>query len=158
MGKYKKNTELVTWSSTFACGIKLIDDQHKALVSLVNDLFNHVTGNEKQEQDYFNQVNKEAVDYIKIHFATEEKLMIATKFPGFAEHKKAHQGFVVKVLENIADYQAGRRFTLFSFTKFLKEWILSHVAVMDKQYFEYFKMIASRKADGKLSITATDVK
>jgi len=153
----KDNLELVTWSNKLSCGIKLIDDQHKGLVDLVNDMFKHVTGNAVNEKDYFQRVIQEAVKYVKVHFATEEKIMLATKFSGYAEHKKEHEKFVLAVVNNIKDYEAGKRLTLSSFTKFLKDWILSHIAMMDKQYFEYFKMIASRKADGKLSITSADI-
>ena len=151
------NSEFVTWTDKFACGIKLIDDQHKGLVDLVNDMFRHATGNEAQERDYFNKVIQEAVKYVKVHFSNEEKIMLATKFAGYAEHKKAHDSFVLAVVDNIRDYESGKRHTLSSFTRFLRDWILSHVALMDKQYFDYFKKIATRKADGKLSINADDV-
>ena len=154
----KEDIELVTWSDRLSCGIKLIDDQHKGLVDLVNDMFKHATGNEKQEHDYFNRVIQEAVNYVKVHFATEEKIMLATKFAGYAEHKREHEKFVLAVVGNIRDYEAGKRLTLSTFTKFLKDWILSHIAMMDKQYFAYFKTIASRKADGKLSITSADIR
>jgi len=132
-------SELISWSPTFACGVKAIDDQHKGLIDLVNDMFNHVTGNDKEEHEYFNRVIKEAVNYIKVHFATEENIMKATKYGGFFEHKRAHEHFILTVVESIQDYNDGKKYTLVSFTKFLKEWILSHVAVMDKQYFEHFK-------------------
>jgi hemerythrin len=152
-----KDDELLKWSNTFSCGIKLIDDQHKGLIDLVNDLYSHVTGNEVQEKNYFNLVIQEAVKYVKVHFATEEKLMIATKFPGYDEHKMAHDDFVRAVVQNVKDYQDGKRLTLSTFTRFLKDWALSHIAVMDKLYFEYFKKLASRKASGKLTINSNDV-
>jgi len=152
-----ESNELVAWSHKLSCGIQLIDDQHKELVALVNDMFKHATGNQTQEHDYFNRVIKEVVNYVKVHFATEEKIMLATKFSGYTEHKKAHESFILAVVENIKDFESGKRLTLSTFTRFLKEWILSHIAVMDKQYFEYFRKIASRKADGKLSITAADI-
>jgi len=150
-------TELITWSNKFACGIKLIDDQHKELVELVNEMFNHVTGNDLQEHNYFNRVINDAVSYVKTHFATEEKLMLATKFDGYAEHKKEHDTFVLAVVENINDYKAGKRLTLSSFTRFLKDWVLSHIALVDKKYFDYFKKVATRKEDGRLSISSEDV-
>jgi len=153
-----KTNDLISWNEKLTCGVKLIDDQHKGLVELVNEMFNHVTGNFVQEKDYFNRVIQEAVKYVKTHFATEEKIMIATKFKGYAEHKKEHDNFVRAVVENIKEYETGNRLTLSSFTRFLKDWILSHIALMDKQYFEYFKQIATRKEDGKLSISAEDIK
>jgi hemerythrin len=153
----KIKSQLVTWSPTYSVGIKLIDDQHKGLLNLVNDLFNHVIGDEEAERAYFQKVIQQAVQYVKVHFATEEKIMIHTNFPGYAEHKKAHDAFVLTVVENIRDFEAGKKFTLSGFTKFLKEWVLTHIAIMDKQYFAYFKQIATRKADGRLSINSADV-
>jgi len=148
----KHGNELITWNSKLACGVKLIDDQHKKLVELANEMFNHVTGNYVQERDYFNKVIQEAVKYVKEHFATEEKIMLATKFEGYSEHKKEHERFIVAVVEYIREYESGKRVTLSSFTRFLKDWILSHIAFMDKKYFEYLVSIAVRKDNGKLSV------
>ena len=153
----KVKSELVSWSPTFSVGVKLIDDQHKGLLDLVNDLFNHVIGDEATERVYFQKVIGQAVRYVKVHFATEEKIMLHTDFPGYAEHKKAHDAFVLTVIENIRDFEAGKKFSLSGFTKFLKEWVLTHIAIMDKQYFAYFKQIATRKSSGKLSINQADV-
>jgi len=150
--------ELIAWNATFSCGIKLIDEQHKGLVALVNEMFNHITGDEEQEREYFNKVIQEAVRYIKIHFATEEKIMRFANFAGYAAHKKEHENFIITVITNIYSFQAGKRVSLLSFTKFLRNWILSHIAVMDKQYFDYFRKIATRKNDGRLSIASSDVK
>ena len=142
----KEKVELIKWTDRLSCGIKLIDDQHKGLVELVNDMFNHVTGDEIQEYDYLNKVIQEAIQYVRIHFATEEKLMLAAKLPGYAKHKRAHGRFILVVIDNIKNLKAGKRFNLFTFTKFLKDWILSHIALMDKQYFEQIKILP----DGKL--------
>ena len=152
-----RNSELITWSDTFSCGVKLIDDQHKELVRLVNEMFRHVSGNEKQEYNYFTNVIEKAADYIKVHFSTEEKIMLTTKFLGYSAHKRVHDSFIVTVNEHIMGLSSGKRLSLFSFTKFLKEWVLSHIAVMDKQYFEYLRKTATRKANGKLTINSEDV-
>jgi len=150
-------SELVQWSPTFSVGVKIIDDQHKGLLNLVNDMFNHVTGDVASERAYFSKVIQEAVQYVKVHFSTEEKIMIHTNFPGYLEHKKAHDAFVLAVVENIKNYESSKRLALSDFTRFLKEWILTHIAIMDKQYFSYFKEIATRKSDGRLSINQADV-
>jgi len=148
----QKNEELITWTNKLACGVKIIDKQHQGLVNLVNDMFMHATGNGIQERDYFERVIKEVVSYVKIHFETEERILQATKFAGYIEHKKEHDSFIMAVIENIQDYKSGKRLTLSSFTKYLKDWILSHIAFKDKIYFDHFKKIATRSDNGKLSI------
>ena len=155
-GSHRK--DYVTWSNSYSMGIKEIDDQHKGLLGFVNDLHNHATGNEKEEREYFKEVIQQAVEYVKTHFATEENYMVAAKFPGYTEHKREHDLFVRTIVKTVNDYQAGKRLTLTYLARFLKDWILSHVAVEDVQYARYFRSIATRKADGKLSITNADIK
>ena len=153
----KNDKDQVKWSESYSLGIKLIDDQHKELLNIVNDIFNHASGNDREEHEYFKTVIKQAVDYVKYHFATEEKIMISTKYREYDIHKKSHEEFILKVLQTAKDYQAGKRLTLTSFGYFLKDWVLSHIAVMDKKYCGYFRSIATKKADGKLHLSLADI-
>jgi len=152
--KFEKH---VTWSERYSMGIKVVDDQHKGLLNFVNDLFNHASGDEYQEREYFKSVVQQAVKYIQVHFETEEKLMTATKFPEYAEHKKIHDEFTMTVLQSVKDFESGKRLVLEKFAYFLKDWVLTHIAVEDVKYADYFRKIATRNADGKLTISSANV-
>ena len=163
MGKLKMKGPIaegkhVTWLDSYSMGIKVIDDQHKWLLDFVNEIFNHATGNEEEERLWFKDVVQQAVQYVKDHFVTEEKFMFVTKFPGYAEHKKSHEEFTLTVLKSVKEFEAGKRLVLEKLAYFLKDWVLTHVAVMDKQYGDYFRKLSARKADGKLSITSLGFK
>jgi hemerythrin len=150
----KPVTNLVTWSATYSVGIKLIDDQHKELFNLVNDMYNHVNNDdEEEERAYFQSVIRQVVGYVKKHFATEEIIMKRTKFQGYAGHKKEHDSFILSVVDIIGKFNEGKRVPLISLTHFIKDWILTHIAIMDKQYFERLIKGASRKPNGKPSAT-----
>jgi hemerythrin len=153
----EKKSNLVSWSPNLSVGVKAIDDQHKELLKMTNDLFNHCVGDEASERVYFNKIIHSAVDYVKVHFSTEEKIMTALNYPGFREHKKEHDTFVLTVADMAREFNEGKKVSLVVFTRFLKDWILTHIAVSDKKYFEYFKQIASRKADGSMTITRADM-
>jgi hemerythrin len=150
-------SELVTWSPSLASNVKVIDEQHKALLDLTNDLFNHCLGDEATEREYFKSVIMEAVEYTKNHFKTEEKMMIATKFEGYAAHKREHDQFILTVVDLVRKFNETQKINLIQFTRFLKDWILTHIANTDKLYFDYFKKIATRKSDGKVSIDINDI-
>jgi hemerythrin len=139
-------------------GVKAIDDQHKELLALTNDLFNHCVGDEASERAYFKKIIGKAVEYVKVHFATEEKIMLATKFKGYWNHKMEHDAFVLNVVEQIKLFESGKPFTLLAFTRFLKNWILTHIAVTDKQYIGHFKQSAARNADYRPSTTKEAIK
>ena len=149
--------KLVSWSDTFSVGVELIDEQHKGLLDMVNNMHSHAAGNQTAELAYLKSIIDKMISYVKIHFATEEKIMMAAKYSGYAEHKKVHEGFIHAVAEAFNGFISGKRLSLFTFTKFLKNWVFSHIAVMDKHYFEYLRRIATRKDNGKLSITLADV-
>jgi len=149
----KTNPNLVTWSATYSVGIKLIDEQHKDLLNLVNDMYNHVNNDDEEaERTYFLGVIRHIVRYIKIHFATEEKIMKKTEFQGYAGHKRVHDSFILNVVDIIKKYDEGKRIPLIFITNFIKDWILTHIAIMDKQSFEYLMKIVSRGPVGELSV------
>ena len=154
---HPKSKKHVEWSDRYSIGIKAIDDQHKGLLDFVNELFNHSSGNERDERMYFTDVIQQAVQYIKDHFATEEKLMLATKFSGYLAHKKAHDEFTLTVVNSVKEFESGKRLVLEKLAYFLKDWVLEHIAVMDMQYATYFRSIATRKEDGKLTVSKADI-
>jgi hemerythrin len=131
--------EHIAWSESYSVWIKIIDDQHKALFEVVNDLFNHSTGNDKEERAYFTEIIQNTVHYIKEHLATEEKILLQAKYPNYAEHKKAHDEFIMTVIKSVKDYESGKRLVLVKLANFLRDWLLSHIGVMDRQYAVFFK-------------------
>jgi hemerythrin len=149
--------EYIAWSPTFSMGVTLIDKQHKEIVKLTNELYNHCIGDTESERKYFRKVIKKAVEYVRQHFATEENIMIKTGYPGYVEHKKEHDAFIINILGMIKAYRSDNKMTLIEFTHFLKDWVLAHIAVCDKEYFKYFMQIATRKKDGTLSINVADI-
>jgi hemerythrin len=133
----QEQVEYVAWSDAYSTGISMIDEQHKGLLDFINNLYNHVSGDEAKERAYFKEVIQQAVQYVRYHFASEEKYMASISFPGLAEHKKAHEQFVLTVIKTIREYELGNTLTLENFANFLKDWVLSHIAVMDIQYSKF---------------------
>ena len=153
----KPREEKMIWSDSYSMGIKVVDEQHKGLMEFVNDISNQTILNEKEELFWFQDIIEQMVKYTKIHFQTEESLMNATSFPGYMSHKKIHNSFILAVIKAAREFDEGKRLVRVKFAIFLKDWIQSHIAIMDKQYSDYFWKIATRKADGKLSITRADI-
>jgi len=137
----KVKTLFIKWSNTFSCGIKLIDEQNKELINTVNDMFLRKTGSEEEERIYFSGILNKTIDYIKTLFTSEEKIMKAANFAGYTRHKQNHDRFAVDVFETIYDFYSGRRISLHNYARFLRDWIFSHIAIMDKQNFEYIKQM-----------------
>jgi hemerythrin len=147
--------KIVDWHSSYSVGIPLVDEQHKELINLTNKLYQGcMTGREVSKQ-VFLQTIRGAVDYIGYHFTTEEKIMIRINYPGYGTHKKEHTDFVKEVLSKIDDFNSGKIFTPNAFVHYLKDWVLTHIAVCDKKMGDF---LIEMKKDGSLGKMTLKVK
>ena len=127
---------LVEWGERYATGIPLIDEQHKELINLTNALFDACLQGDQTAQ-VFKDTVRGVADYINYHFSAEEKMLEKINYPELAEHKKQHAILAKQVLENIRLFQEGRKFIPNSFVRAMKDWILAHIAVVDRRYADY---------------------
>jgi hemerythrin len=141
-------SEFVPWRDSYSVGIQVIDEQHKHLLKLTNTLYRACSqGDGDVIEDRFKTTVQSAVDYVGVHFGTEEKLMDRYSYPDAAAHKNEHKKFVQKVLENVKDFESGKLYAANAFVRFLRDWILEHIAHVDKQFGSY---IAQAQKEGKL--------
>ena len=130
------NDDFVVWDNAFSVGFEPIDDQHKELVNMVNELFDSCKqGGAVADKAFLQTVNK-AANYAREHFSAEEKYMVQAGFPKLAEHRKLHDDFLNTVMQTIQDFKAGKIAPV-ELAKFLKKWLLTHIAESDKQYAPY---------------------
>ncbi|MDR2053416.1 MAG: bacteriohemerythrin [Treponema sp.] len=128
---------LVEWDNRYSVGIALIDDQHKELIRLTNDLYQGCLAGNEEAEDFFFKTVRQVLDYTKFHFSAEEKLMENVRYPNYAEHRKQHEDFVMQMLNDVKSFQEGKKFVPNNFVRYLKDWILSHIAIMDTLYAKY---------------------
>lgn len=129
--------KIVGWSEVYATRIENIDNQHKELINLTNELYQACLSGKETANAVFKDAMKRMVDYVNFHFSTEQKLLERVKFPDAAEHKKQHDALIKKILDSVKDFDKGINFVPNNFARTLKDWILSHIAVFDKAYALY---------------------
>ncbi len=83
-----------TWRDDLGTGIPLIDEQHRLIISEVNNLVETVT--KKQSPKEVEAVFHYLMKYATEHFQTEEKYMLEYGYPGFQEHHAIHMSFVAE--------------------------------------------------------------
>ena len=133
------SSKLVEWSDEFSVGYKGIDLQHMELVQLVNDFHAGIQKGGLMSKVYFLQTIKGAAKYIKTHFDYEEKIMEQVDYPHIDGHRKEHEKFISEVTSQIQKFEKEDNPDPTGFDKFLIDWILNHVANMDKKYSPYLK-------------------
>lgn len=130
----------IKWEKKFELGIPAVDEQHKHLNTLCNNLREQIlrfmsgTHDAKSLQAVLSDTLRETVDYAITHFQTEEKLMAAAGYEGLEEHKNSHREFINKVKGMLADFDHATLQNAFDFSNFLYDWIFTHIAHKDKLY------------------------
>jgi hemerythrin len=138
---------LVEWDDRYSVGIVLLDGQHKKLIRLTNELYQGCLAGNREARVFFLKTIRGVLDYTKFHFSAEEKLMENVGYPRYAEHKKQHEDFVMQMINDVKSFQEGRKFVPNNFVRYLKDWVLSHIAIMDSLYARY---IHDLKKQGRL--------
>jgi hemerythrin-like metal-binding domain len=124
---------LVVWSEKLSVGVRSIDDQHKKLVTLVNQLHDGMIAGRGKE--VVGPVLKGLIDYTRVHFKYEEDLFARIGYADSAAHKKEHADLVRRVLEIQAVYEdKGPSVLTIQVMNFLKDWLTAHILGSDMKY------------------------
>jgi hemerythrin len=130
------NDDFVTWDDVYSVGYKPIDDQHKELVKIINEIFDVCKQGDAAAKSTFLKIITETTDYAGLHFSDEIKTIRQAGFPNIKEHKQMHDDFVETVSKSIQEYKEGKAVPI-ELARFLKNWLLTHIAEQDKQYAPY---------------------
>jgi len=130
--------ENINWSEDFSVGDNSIDEQHKKIISLINQLIEYHTDSANRE--IIAKVMNELVEYSQFHLNYEEKLLEELQYPELSQHKELH----LKYLNGVSDLSSeiwgfDHKEITHRVLKFLKEWWSNHILKEDMQYKAFLK-------------------
>ncbi len=123
---------LLNWKNDYSVNIREIDEQHKQLINMINELHDAMLA--KKGKEALLSVLTKLANYCATHFAVEEKLMSGNGYPEYADHKEVHNKMTAKVKALMADVQAGKTTISIEVMNFLKNWLDKHIMGTDKKY------------------------
>ena len=124
------------WDDSFSVKVQEIDNQHHELVNMLNGLNDAMKAG--KSKDNMGSILDGMVDYAAVHFALEEKYFDQFNYLKSFTHKKEHARFVKKVLEFKHGFDNGHMMLSLDVMSFLKEWLVSHIKGIDKDYIQCF--------------------
>ncbi len=124
----------INWDHSFSVGVEQIDQQHKKLVDLVNQLHKGMkAGNSKEMME---TILDDLVDYTAVHFKTEEDIFERINYQHKEEHEDIHEDLVGKVIEFQKLFHSGNALISMDVMKFLKGWLVNHIKGEDRKYIQ----------------------
>ena len=128
---------LINWTDKYSVGYNVIDNQHKELVGMINNLYASFT--EGKADEIVEDILKEMIKYTDYHFKMEEKYFDKYNYSDTKLHKEQHNDFIVKVTSFYREFNNGSVTITYDIMNFLREWLLTHIQGSDKKYVAEFK-------------------
>ncbi len=127
--------KIVEWSDDLSVDVRTIDEHHMVLLDLINELYSAMR--QRKAGDVIGEVAERLLEYTKYHFGYEEKIFDKHRYPETAPHKKLHKTFISKIAEFKDDVDAGKVTASTDIIRFLKDWLIKHIMVVDAKYTDF---------------------
>lgn len=140
--------QLIKWQDAMSTGIQLVDEDHKILINLINEL--QTATQFKIEDKKIDAIMQRLISYTKYHFDREEFLMRNNHYPDYENHKKLHEEMIVKMNDCMSKYHNDQDHTIDDALAFLKTWLVNHIKGNDREYIPYIKNVDLSGHDHKI--------
>lgn len=133
------------WNESLSVGFKKIDEEHRELFKTIRELVDAI--NQHTCKYKIDDVIKFLENYTKNHFSMEEKYMMEYGYPEYSSHRKEHEKFMTtfaglkQELEKIksSGSYAGSYELSVTTDQVLVDWLLDHIARVDRKFGEFLK-------------------
>ena len=124
---------LMTCTEEMSVKVKVLDEDHKTLIAMLNDLNDGIEANRARAA--LESVIEKLSNYTRIHFAREERMFAQTGYIDGPAHKAEHTLLARRVMNLQARFESGQSRELGMETMaFLKSWLTDHIMGSDQKY------------------------
>ncbi len=125
----------ISWSEKQTTGHVDLDDAHKELVDLINQLADGMENNKSKE--FCSNTLEQFIDQTRTHFLAEEQLMDRHRYPEAEEHKALHAMLLEDVLAFKATYDASDTAQFMTLLVILDSWLDRDIEAADKALADF---------------------
>jgi len=127
--------KFITWNDSFSVHVEEIDAQHQWLTDIINTLYDEM--NENKGKRVLEIVVESLLQYTRLHFETEQNLMIKYSYPDYEEHKVKHDALGQQVADWNRQLGNGETQLTVEMLEFLKSWLENHEVKDDSKLGSY---------------------
>lgn len=130
---------MITWRDEYSVSYEEIDEQHKKLLSILNEIQPLLNSADLSDEELYVEISDvltKLLDYTEYHFESEEKLFEKYNYDYTKEHKELHHRFFMKITDLIANLVLDNdlRGVVSKTDAYLKEWLIHHILEADQKY------------------------
>lgn len=126
---------LIKWRASFETGVAEMDEQHKKIIELINEIYPSIRKENCREK--LQKILGEMDQYALEHFEAEEGLLAQQNYPELDEHRESHKEYMVSLqqLKVQLEGEGGNdKDVATAIYSYLRQWWQDHIVELDKQY------------------------
>lgn len=130
---------MLQWDESLETGDSVVDGQHQRLIAMFGEL--HRAALDDTGQAAVGGIIERLTEYVTVHFAAEQELMVRHAFPPAAvmEHVGEHTKLTRRTLDMVQEYREGRLTTVLPLATFLQDWIATHIRRYDRVLVDHVR-------------------
>lgn len=121
---------LFVWDDSCKTGIAEIDQDHKRLIDLINDLYEAMQ--DGSGGALLLPIFSALKSYTESHFTKEERYMIECDAPDQQAHFQEHKQMITKLADLESRHRKGEAAISLQTLTFLRDWLKNHICVVDQ--------------------------
>lgn len=123
----------ISWNDAYALEHDKIDQEHKKLFSLANEIYNC-----DENEESIKTILKELIKYTKFHFLNEENYMKNINYVKYEEHKNIHNRVIQDLKSIISEVNVISNNEIRNkLEHFITDNIVAHILTEDKKVHHY---------------------
>jgi hemerythrin len=130
------STRKLEWEDKYSVGVEELDNQHKRMFAVINELLDSINTNSTEE--HLGNIIEALIKYKMFHFETEEKYFKEFNYDGATEHIQKHKEFNDKLNQLKEKYPEYSIEFAFELVDFLEDWLINHLMIIDQKYIKCF--------------------
>lgn len=129
----------LSWSADYTVHITAIDNEHKVLISVINDMEKAMATQGGVQVQLVSEILATLSTSIRRHFESEERLLLFNNYPDIDAHHQEHQQLLEK-LDRFEKHFSSERCELNdNMMLFLKDWLTRHIILHDIKFGNFFR-------------------
>ena len=129
--------EHVEWDSGLETGDALVDEQHRGIF----ELFNEMAALEPDDTAALLPLADRLMQHVDTHFDMEEDLMVRGGYPrdDYEGHVREHRDLKEKARDAVLEFRRGAGTGRGPFIEFMRSWLLVHIETEDRKLVEHIR-------------------
>jgi hemerythrin-like metal-binding protein len=144
----------IEWDNTYSVGKKFIDNDHKSLFEIYNQMVDCF--HKKDFGEGFAELLSKMTDYSLSHFKNEEEYMKRIGYPGLTSHREQHRRYIKKTAVYNSNFLTHDPPLIIDVIVFLRDWWRDHILKRDIKYELYRRGLITQAIRKRIEELSTE--